>query len=46
MHGAAGGGGVPEAGADQSRETCSQLHDGHPAHQEGKLINLLEVLSS
>ena len=36
MHGAAGGGGVEEAGADQGGEACSQLHDGHAAHQAGK----------
>ena len=30
----------------QGGEARSQLHDGHPAHKEGKLINFLEVLSS
>ena len=35
LHGAAGGGGVAEAGADQGGETRAQLHDGHSAYQEG-----------
>lgn len=35
LHSAGGGGGRQEAGADQGRETCSQLHDGLPHLQEG-----------
>lgn len=35
LHGAGGGGGRQEAGADEGRETCSQLHDGLPHLQEG-----------
>ena len=36
LHGAAGGGGVAEAGADPGGEACPQLHDGHAAHQAGE----------
>lgn len=36
LHRPGGCGGGQEAGADQSREACSQLHDGLPHHQEGK----------
>lgn len=36
LHGPGGGSGRQEAGVDQSRETCSQLHDGLPHLQEGK----------
>ena len=35
LHGAAGGCGLQEAGADPGREACAQLHDGHAAHQAG-----------
>ena len=37
VHGPAGGGGLAEAGADQGGEACTQLHDGHTAHQTGKV---------
>lgn len=36
LHRPGGGGGRQEAGADQSREARSQLHDGLPHLQEGK----------
>lgn len=36
LHRPGGCGGGQEAGADQSGEACSQLHDGLPHHQEGK----------
>lgn len=35
LHGSGGCRGSQEAGADQGRETRTQLHDGHAAHQEG-----------
>ena len=36
LHGAAGGRGQQEAGADQGGEARPQLHDGHAADQEGE----------
>ncbi|XP_058714876.1 small conductance calcium-activated potassium channel protein 1 isoform X1 [Poecile atricapillus] len=36
LHRAGGGRGGQETGADQSRETRPQLHDGHAAHQAGE----------
>lgn len=36
LHGPGGGSGRQETGVDQSREACSQLHDGLPHLQEGK----------
>lgn len=41
LHGAAGGGGLEEAGADPGGEACSQLHDGHTAYKAGKHLNKL-----
>lgn len=41
LHGAGGGCGRQEAGADQSGETCPQLHDGLPHLQEGKLCSFV-----
>lgn len=36
LHGAGGCRGSEEARVDQGGEARPQLHDGHPAHQEGK----------
>ena len=44
LHGAAGGGGVAEAGADQGGETRAQLHDGHTAHQAGDYLHYLHTI--
>lgn len=38
LHRPGGGSSGQEAGADPSRETCPQLHDGLTHHQEGKTL--------
>lgn len=38
LHSTGGGCGGQEVGAHQSREACSQLHDGHTADKAGKVL--------
>jgi len=41
LHGVARGCRLEEIGADSSRETRPQLHDGHSTHQEGNNLKFI-----
>lgn len=41
LHSSGGCRGSQEAGADQGRETRTQLHDGHATHQEGVWVSVM-----